>query len=81
MIRDDITKWDLEKAGGWNPFVEGLERLYSLDICAATRSFTSSDKLYKLRNALSKLDGDREKGVFHQLELLVDTVQGDDATV
>ena len=82
QIRDDIMNWDLEKAGGWNLFVEGLERFYSrLDICAAARSYMPSDKLFKLRNVLSKLNGEKERSIYHQVELLVDTVSGDDTAV
>ena len=26
-IRDDIMRWDLDKAGSWDLYVEGIERL------------------------------------------------------
>ena len=82
QLRDDITAWDVEKAGGWNEFIEGIERYYTrLDVVAMERSYNSSDKLHKLRSVLQKLDGEREKSIFNQTELLVDTVAGDSTAV
>jgi hypothetical protein len=74
QIRDDLLKWDLEKAGDWNTFTGELERLYArLDVVAGDRSYTPSDKLHKLRNILSKLEGEKEKNICNQIELLVDS--------
>ena len=79
QLRDDIASWDVEKAGSWSLFIDGLERYYSrLDIVAGQRSFTPSDKLHKLRMTLSKLDGDKEKNIFNQIELIIDTDPGVD---
>jgi hypothetical protein len=73
QLRDVITHWDIEKAGSWSAFVEGLERLYvRLDVVAGERSYTPSDKLHKLRSTLSKMEGEKEKNIFNQSELLVD---------
>ena len=74
QLRDAIMSWDMEKASNWDSYTEGLERYYSrLDIVAGSeRSFTYSDKLYKLRNTLSKLEGDKEKQIFNQIEVMVD---------
>ena len=78
QLRDEITVWDMEKAGSWATLIEGLERMYSrLDTIAADRTYTSSDKLHKLRSILSKLDGEKEKSIFNQVELLVDTSVSD----
>ena len=74
QIRDDIVRWDLDKAGSWDLYVEGIERLYQrLDTVAGSRSYNYSDKLHKLRQVLSKLDGEKERNIFNQVELLVDT--------
>ncbi len=74
QIRDDLMKWDLEKAGDWNKFTGELERLYArLDVVAGERSYTPSDKLHKLRNTLSKLEGEKERNICNQIELLVDS--------
>jgi len=62
QLRDDIARWDLEKAGGWNNFTEGLERYYKrLDVVAKERSFTPSDKLYKLYDQAFKFVDKRMK--------------------
>ena len=58
--------------------MEGLERYYTrLDVIAGDRSYTPSDKLHKLRGVLSKLDGDREKSIFFQIDMIIDTTSGD----
>ena len=73
MLRDEIAAWDLERAGSWSEWAIGIERLYShLDIIAKGRSFHPSDKLFKLRTVLMKLDGEREKAIFYQLEIMMD---------
>ena len=78
QIRDATMNWDLEKAGSWDAFTDGLERFYSrLDIIAGDRSFTLSDKLHKLRSVLYKLDGEKEKQIFNQLEIMVDSSEKD----
>jgi hypothetical protein len=78
QIRDDIQTLDLEKAGSWNSFTSDLEKLYArLDVVAGERSYTPSDKLHKLRNTLSKLEGEKEKNIANQIELLVDSSDKD----
>jgi hypothetical protein len=74
QLRDDIAQLDVEKAGSWSSFCDQLERLYTrLDVVAGEeRTFHATDKLYKLRTVLSKLDGEKERNIYNQLELLVD---------
>ena len=73
QIRDDIAAWDVEKAGTWSEWVAGIVKLYSrLDIVAKERTFHPSDKLFKLRNILSKLDGENERAIRGQVEIMVD---------
>ena len=68
-LRDSIIAWDIEKAGNWKLYGEGLERMYSrLDIVAGDRGYTPSDKLHKLRTVLSKMEGEKEKNISHQVE-------------
>ena len=75
-LKDEIQYWDVEKAGSWNQFTDGLQRLYSrLDIAAGARSFTPSDKLHKLRNVLCKLDSEKEKAICNQVKIMVDSDQ------
>ena len=74
QLRDEILQWDREKAGSWHAFTDGLERLYTrLDVVAGERSYNASDKLHKLRNVLSKLDGEKERNIYNQIELLIDS--------
>ena len=76
-LRDSINSWNIEKAGNWKQYVDGLECMYSrLNIVAGDRGYTPSDKLHKLRTTLAKMEGEKEKNICHQVELL-DIVEGE----
>jgi len=73
QIRDDIATWDVDKAGSWAEWVAGIVKLYTrLDIVARDRTFHPSDKLFKLRSVLTKLDGEQERHIKAQVEIMVD---------
>ena len=68
------TAGTIEKAGSWKDWTEGIEKLYKrLDIVAQERTFTDSDKLFKLRNVMNRLDGEQERAIANQIEVIIDT--------
>ena len=73
QIKGDIWALDMGSAGSWTLFAEQIQRLYSrLETIAPDRCYNASDKLHKLTNVLKKLEGEAEKSLFVQVELMID---------